>query len=98
MSLDPTYDRPPVLTAHARRLGADPKVWSFLTGEREAIDPFAARFGVSVVRGETGPQEIGHSARTAVIDANGRISAVLSGNEWAASDLIAELRQTVARR
>lgn len=98
VSIDPAYDRPPVLAAHARQLGADPTVWSFLTGSREEIDPFAARFGVSIVRGDTGPQEIGHNARTAVIDANGWISVVLSGTEWTPRDLIPELRNAVARR
>ncbi len=36
VSFDPKNDTPPVLTAHARKLGADAKVWTFVTGEREA--------------------------------------------------------------
>src|SRR6185369_4426435 len=33
VTIDPAYDTPAVLKAHAQRLGADAKVWSFLTPE-----------------------------------------------------------------
>ena len=36
-SVDPTYDRPPVLLEYARVNRADPWRWRFLTGERAAI-------------------------------------------------------------
>ena len=32
------------------RVGADPASWQFATGERNEIDAFASRFGVSVIR------------------------------------------------
>ena len=43
-------DTPPVLKAARAEAGADPKIWTFLTGDRDDIDRFAARFGVSVTR------------------------------------------------
>ena len=33
VSFDPKNDTPPVLKNHARKLGADPKVWTFVTGD-----------------------------------------------------------------
>ena len=42
VSFDPVTDTPPVLKKHAKTLGADPTVWTFLTGERDDIDKFAA--------------------------------------------------------
>ena len=98
VSFDPAHDRPAVLAAHARQLGADPGIWSFLTGEREAIDRFASGFGVSIVREDAAPADITHNLGTAVIDPEGRLSAVLRGNEWTPQDLVAALRQAVGQR
>ena len=36
-SLDPAYDTPPVLAAYARRYGADPTRWRFVTGPEATI-------------------------------------------------------------
>ena len=48
VSFDPITDTPPVLKKHAKELGADLTRWTFLTGDRDEIDQFASRFGVSV--------------------------------------------------
>ena len=53
VSFDPATDTPPVLKKHAAELNADPARWTFLTGDRDDIDRFAARFGVSVARART---------------------------------------------
>ena len=50
VSFDPVTDTPPVLKKHAETLGADPSRWTFLTGDRDEIDQFASRFGVSIAR------------------------------------------------
>ena len=97
VSFDPEYDTPPVLAAHARRAGADTSSWSFVTGHAADIDRFASRFGVSIMRNQS-PQEIVHSLRTAVIDADGRLVKVFDGNGWMPGDLVAELRNAVGRR
>lgn len=98
VSFDPDYDTPAVIARHANRAGADPAVWSYLTGTREAVDRFAAAFGVSVIRDEQPMQEIVHNLRTAVIDAEGRLVTVLNGRDWAPEDLVAEIRAADARR
>jgi protein SCO1/2 len=98
ITFDPAYDTPAVLAAHARRAGAEPAVWSFLTGDRAGIDRFAGRFGVSIVREEAGAQEIEHNLRTAVIDREGRVAAILRGNGWTPAELLAELRKAVEGR
>ena len=46
ISVDPAFDTPEVLAGHGRRSGADPHVWRFMTGDREAI----ARVRVAVRR------------------------------------------------
>ena len=97
VSFDPEYDTPPVLAAHARRAGADTSSWSFVTGHAADIDRFASRFGVSIMRNQS-PQEIVHSLRTAVIDADGRLVKVFDGNGWMTGDLVSELRNAIGRR
>lgn len=96
VSFDPQFDTPPVMKAHAERLQADPLIWSFVTGEREEITRFAARFGVSVERAEQNPIDITHNLRTAIIDAEGRVVKVHTGNSWTPADVLADLNATPA--
>lgn len=94
VSFDPQFDTPPVMKAHAERLQADPLIWTFVTGEREEITRFAARFGVSVERAERNPIDITHNLRTAIIDAEGRLVKVRTGNDWTPADVLADLEAT----
>jgi protein SCO1 len=93
VSFDPAHDTAQVLRQHARRLGADPELWVFATGESAEIDAFGAAFGLSVVRAP----EISHNLRTAVIDPAGRLAALHSGADWTAAELYRELRQAAAK-
>lgn len=95
ISFDPAYDTPQVLAAHAKRISADPAHWSLLTGEADQVDRFTANFGVSAIRGDQPAAEIVHNLRTAVIDADGRIVTVLSGNEWTPAELLGHLRSAL---
>jgi protein SCO1/2 len=98
VSFDPDHDTPPVLHAHAERVGADPAIWSFVTGSREAIDRFAAPFGITIMRDDKPMEEIVHNLRTAVIDAEGRLVQVLNGNDWQPGQLVGAIRGADARR
>lgn len=92
VSFDPAYDTPAVLSAHAARVGADPDRWSFATGEPGDIEAFAKAFGVSTIRSDVDEVEIVHNLRTAVIDPQGRIVTIFSGNEWTPTDLLRAMR------
>lgn len=92
VSFDPRFDTPAILAAHARRVGADPSIWHVLTGTVEAIDPFAARFGVSIIREDADMKEIVHNLRTAVIAGDGRLVKVFKGMGWTPAELVAALR------
>jgi protein SCO1/2 len=94
ISIDPDFDTPAVLADQARRIGADPAVWTFLTGDREAIERFGRRFGVSVIRGRE-PIGITHNLRTAVVGADGRLVTMVGGTDWSSADLLAALRRGV---
>ena len=92
VSFDPDHDTPAVLSAHAKKAGADPALWTWLTGARNAIEPFASAFGVSIIREDTTGQEIVHNLRTIVLDREGRIAKIFNGNEWKPEELLAAMR------
>jgi protein SCO1/2 len=92
ISFDPLTDTPPVLKKHARELKADPARWTFLTGKRDDIDQFAARFGLTVTRDPNDARDITHNLRTAIIDAEGKLVKVYSGNEWTPEQVLADLK------
>ena len=98
ISFDPGYDTPAVLATHAKKVGADPATWSFLTGDQADVESFAAHFGVSIMREGADPGNVVHNLRTAVIDANGRLVKVINGVQWGPSELAIELRSAVAAR
>jgi protein SCO1/2 len=89
-------DTPPVLKKHARELKADPKRWTFLTGDRDDIDRFAARFGLSVSRALNDERDITHNLRTAIVDADGKLAKVYVGNDWTPDQVLKDLAE-VAR-
>jgi protein SCO1/2 len=95
VSFDPVVDTPPVLKAHAKTLGADPKLWTFLTGDRDDIDKFASRFGVSVARSLTDQRDITHNLRTAIVDGQGKLVKIYIGNEWTTDQALADLGHVV---
>jgi protein SCO1/2 len=92
VSFDPAADTPPVLKQHAAKVGADLKTWTFLTGDRDDIDRFAARFGVSVARALNDQGDITHNLRTAIVDADGKLVKVYTGNEWTPDQILADLK------
>jgi protein SCO1/2 len=92
VSFDPATDTPAVLKEHAARLKADPKVWTFLTGDRDDIDQFAMRFGVQLARDVNDPVNITHTLRTAIVDADGKLVKTYIGNEWTPEQVLSDLK------
>lgn len=90
VTLDPEFDTPAVLEQHAKKLGADPRLWTFLTGERDEVLAFARRFGVITEPGDAGAPVV-HNLRTAVVDQDGRVAKIYSGNMWTPAELVADL-------
>lgn len=92
VSFDPDFDTPAVLAEHARGRGADPALWTFVTGDHANIDRLTERFGVSVFREGDKQEDVVHNLRTAVVDADGRLVEVFNGNDWKPADLAAALK------
>ena len=62
---------------------------------RDDIDQFAARFGVSVARTANNQRDITHNLRTAIVDADGKLVKVYTGNEWTPEQVLADLKPVV---
>ena len=91
VTLDPEFDTPAVLSRHAARLEADPAIWSFLTGTLEDVATFSRPLGIYTEKDLGSGANLTHNLRTAIIDADGRLVTVHSGNDWKPADLVAEL-------
>jgi len=91
VTLDPDFDRPAILKAYAKRRQANPAVWTFLTGEPGEVKRFESQFGLYVEHNPENPIDITHNLRTAVIDPDGHLVAVHSGNSWTPAELVADL-------
>jgi protein SCO1 len=96
ITFDPEYDTPDVLAEHAKKMNADPAVWTFLTGDRLTIDRLAAKFGVSVLR-TPGETAITHNLRTILAGPDGTIAKIYSSNDWTPGDVAADLRRLQPR-
>jgi protein SCO1/2 len=96
VTLDPEFDTPAVLSRHAERLQADPAVWTFLTGEPTTAAAFARQFGIFTEKDLGTGANLTHNLRTAIVDADGRLATVHSGNDWTPADLVADLKATPA--
>ena len=92
ITIDPARDTPAELAAYARRVGAVEGRWRFATGEPAELEKLGAQFGITIVREGA---VLNHNLRTVVVDAQGRVRRIFSGNDWPAEELAAEMRRAM---
>ena len=85
ISFDPAFDTPQVLKSYAEHEQADPKLWSFATGEKSDIEKLTHAFSV-YVQAEGGT--ISHGLATAFVDGDGKILRIWRGNGWKPVEVI----------
>lgn len=95
MTLDPSYDRPPVLARYGALFGADAKRWTLGTGKPETVLDFDARFGIDPFA----DPRVGliHTERTVLIGPDGRIIDFIDQAGWSAADVAARLQAVESR-
>ncbi len=83
-SVDPAYDQPDKLLAYAERFHANPRVWTFLTGDPEAIKETVIS-GFKIAVGRDGPADdlasIFHGTHFVLVDGRGRLRGYYDSNE-----------------
>lgn len=87
VTLDPVYDSPAVLGAYGRAFGADPRIWSIVTGEPAEVKDVIDAFGVSSIA--NGSASYIHDVRLVLIDGHGIIHDVVQTADWNPDDVIA---------
>ena len=92
ISFDPAHDTPDAVRRHAEARGADPAIWSYMTGSSEAIEDLTSRFGVSTIQEKDRTETLTHNLRTAIVDPDGKLVKVYSGNDWTPDALLNDLR------
>ncbi len=97
VTLDPAFDTPGVLAAHARRLGARPDIWRFATTGEAELATFGRQFGLDVRRAGQGPADIEHNLRTVVVDRDRTVLEILTGAGWSVRALAGRLAAVAAR-
>lgn len=94
ISFDPKFDAPRVLKEYGKSYNADFATWDFLTDpdtSGRTIMKLADGLGLAYENDEGGL--IAHNLRTVLVDAEGRITKVLQGNEWTPEEVAAEIRR-----
>jgi protein SCO1/2 len=88
-TVDPAHDTPPVLADYAKRFGAQPGVWFFLTGPEEALHHLSRdAFMLGDVNGS-----LEHSTRFVLVDRRSRIRGFyLTSEPDAITRLIADTK------
>lgn len=89
VTLDPSYDRPPVLARYAKTFGADSRRWTLAVGDAVPTLDFAARFGVAAFP-DPGAGLI-HSENTVEIDADGKIRNMIVDPSWQPDEILADI-------
>jgi len=89
VTVDPEHDTPEVLADYAKKVGADPKRWRFLTGSPQDVARVASSFGVMYYP-EHG--QMIHSQAVAVLDPQGRLSTIYFGETWQPEHILRDLQ------
>lgn len=80
-SVDPEFDTPPVLKEYAAKFNATPR-WSFLTGERAALEAVVVKGMMqTMVKGDGSLMSIGHGSHFVLIDQKQQIRGFYRFND-----------------
>lgn len=90
ITVEPEHDTPRVLAEYARKAGADPSRWKFLTGTPREVADVASRFGV-LYYPERG--QVIHTQAVAVVDPRGRLATIYYGEHWEPEHLLRDMKK-----
>jgi protein SCO1/2 len=90
ITVDPEHDTPEILADYAKKAGANPVRWTFLTGPPQAVARVAADFGVLYFPDHG---QITHSLAAAVVDSEGRLATIYYGDTWQPEHLLRDLEK-----
>jgi protein SCO1 len=90
ITLDPPYDTPAVLRDYQQQFGADPAIWTMLTGTGSTIERVLDEFGISSL--QTDSATYVHSDKLFIVTPQGRVGYVVDTAGWNPHGVVAEAR------
>ena len=90
VTVDPEHDTPAVLKEYAEKAGADPKRWSFLTGEPAKVAEVASRFGILYSKKSS---QVLHQQGVAVVDPDGKLATIYYGETWEPEHILRDMEK-----
>jgi protein SCO1/2 len=95
ITIDPAYDEPKVLrsygAAHTERYENETFAhWEFATGDQ--VKDIAQYFGLTYFPEN---DQIRHALRTVIINPDGKVGKIYTGNEWKPEEVVEELKKMV---
>ena len=67
--------------------------WEFAGGTNEQVKDIAQYFGLTYFPEK---DQIIHALRTVIVDPDGKVGKIYSGNEWKPEDVVQDLRKNLA--
>ena len=97
ISIDPEYDTPKVLrsygAAHTGRYQNETFAhWEFAAGTKDQVKDIAQFFGLTYFPDK---DQIIHGLRTVIVNPEGKVVKIYSGNEWKPEEAVTELQNVV---
>jgi len=94
ISIDPSYDTPQVLrsygAAHTERYQNETFAhWEFAGGTTDQVKKIAEYFGLTYFPEN---DQIIHALRTVIINPDGKVAKIYTGNEWKPEEVVAEIK------
>jgi protein SCO1/2 len=79
LTIDPLNDTPQVLSDYAKRWGADPHDWYFLTAPMQQMKTVAEKFGLIYWPDD---DAITHNATTTIVGPDAKVAAIVDGSTY----------------
>jgi protein SCO1/2 len=95
VSFDPKFDSPGVMKEYGKSYGADFALWEFATDpdtSGRTVTQLANAFDLEY---EADQGLINHNLRTVIIDKEGKLVKVITGNEWTPDEVASEMRALI---
>lgn len=90
ITFDPDFDKPTVLNQYGKTYGADFSDWDFLVTDKKSLKKLADGLDLTYEPDQGGL--IAHTLRTVLIDKQGKLVAILKGNDWTVDNVAGRIR------
>jgi len=90
ITLDPQYDSPAILRRYGAQFGANPAMWSLLTGKGSTIQHVLNAFRIDSLR--VSSANFLHDDKLFIVTPEGRVAYVVETGDWDPDGVLAEAR------